>query len=102
MELFLDCEFIQLNQNTKLISLALVSEGGDEFYVELADTYQPEDCSDFVFENVSPQLNLPSHAVSLVSAQVALKTFLNGLDDPLEICSDAPVGLGLLLSAGLR
>ena len=40
MKLFLDCEFTQLNQGTKLISLALVSEAGDEFYVELTDTYQ--------------------------------------------------------------
>jgi len=39
MKLFLDCEFTQLNQSTKLISLALVSESGDEFYVELTDTY---------------------------------------------------------------
>jgi len=90
MKLFLDCEFTQLNQSTKLISLALVSEDGDEFYVELTDTYQVEDCSDFVIENVLPQLNLPAHGVSLVGAQVALKTFLNGLDGPLEVCSDAP------------
>lgn len=37
MKLFLDCEFTQLNQNTKLISLALVSEVDDEFYIELTD-----------------------------------------------------------------
>jgi hypothetical protein len=34
---FLDCEFTQLNQNTKVISLDLVSEVDDEFYVELTD-----------------------------------------------------------------
>lgn len=90
MKLFLDCEFTQLNQSTKLISLALVSEAGDEFYVELTDTYQVEDCSDFVIENVLPQLDLPAHGVSFIDAQVALKTFLNGLDGPLEVCSDAP------------
>lgn len=61
MKLFLDCEFTQLNQSTKLISLALVSEGGDEFYVELTDTYQVGDCSDFVIQNVLPQLNLAAH-----------------------------------------
>jgi hypothetical protein len=38
MKLFLDCEFTQLNQSTKLISLALVAETGTEFYVELTDT----------------------------------------------------------------
>lgn len=90
MELFLDCEFTQLNQSTKLISLALVSEAGDEFYVELTDTYQVEDCSDFVIENVLPQLDLQAHGVSLAGAQVALETFLDGLDGPLEVCSDAP------------
>jgi hypothetical protein len=90
MKLFLDCEFTQLNQSTKLISLALVSEAGEEFYVELTDTYQVDDCSDFVIENVLPQLELQAHGVSLIDAQVALKTFLNGLDGSLEICSDAP------------
>jgi hypothetical protein len=90
MNLFLDCEFTQLNQSTKLISLALVSERGDEVYVELTDTYQVEDCSDFVIENVLPQLDLQTHGVSLVGAQEALQTYLDGLDDPLEVCSDAP------------
>ena len=37
MKIFLDCEFTQLNQYSKLISLALVSESGEEFYVELTD-----------------------------------------------------------------
>ena len=44
MKLFLDCESTQLNQDTKLISLAFVSEAGDEFYVEMTDTYEVEDC----------------------------------------------------------
>lgn len=39
MKLFLDCEFTQLNKDTKLISLALVTQTGEEFYVELSDTY---------------------------------------------------------------
>lgn len=89
MKLFLDCEFTQLNQSTKLVSLALMSEAGDEFYVELTDTYQVEDCSDFVIENVLPQFDLPAHGVSLVGAQVALQTFLDGFDGPLGVCSDA-------------
>lgn len=90
MKLFLDCEFTQLNQHTKLISLALVSEGGDEFYVELTDTYQVEDCSDFVIQNVLPQLNLAAHGQTLLEAQSSLLAFLSGLEGPLEVCSDAP------------
>lgn len=70
MNLFLDCEFSQLNQCTKLICLAFVSERGDELYVELTDTYQVEDCSNFGIENVLPQLNLPAYGPSLIGAQV--------------------------------
>lgn len=56
MRLFLDCEFTELSAAAKLISLALVAEDGREFYVELLDTWQEEDCSDFVKEIVLPQL----------------------------------------------
>jgi hypothetical protein len=90
MKLFLDCEFTQLNQDTKLISLALVSEGGDEFYVELTDTYQLEDCSDFVIKNVLPQLDLPEQGKTMAEAQKSLLAFLGNLNGNLEICSDAP------------
>jgi len=85
MKAFLDCEFTQLNRDTKLISLALVSEAGHEFYVELTDTYRVEDCSDFVIQNVLPQLGQ-----TLVEAQASLLAFLSSLEGPLEICSDAP------------
>jgi len=90
MKLFLDCEFTQLNKDTKLISLALVSEFGDEYYVELTDTYSVEDCSDFVIQNVLPQLDLSRHGQSLSKAQASLLTFLSNLEGLLEICSDAP------------
>ena len=90
MKVFLDCEFTQLNRDTKLISLALVSEAGHEFYVELTDTYQVADCSDFVIQNVLSQLNLPDHGQPLVEAQTSLLAFLSNLEGPLEICSDAP------------
>lgn len=90
MKLFLDCEFTQLSQSTKLISLALVSEGGEESYVELTDTYQVGDCSDFVIQNVLPQLNLAAHGQTLLEAQSSLLAFLSSLEGPLEVCSDAP------------
>lgn len=90
MKLFLDCEFTQLNLDTKLISLALVSEAGHEYYVELTDTYVVGDCSDFVIQNVLPQLNLPVHGQPLVEAQTSMLAFLSNLEGPLDICSDAP------------
>lgn len=90
MKLFLDCEFSQLNQDTKLISLALVSEAGHEYYVELKDTYVTVDCSDFVIQNVLPLLDLARHGQTLVEAQTSLLAFLSILEGSLEICSDAP------------
>ncbi|MCH5518709.1 3'-5' exoribonuclease [Pseudomonas syringae] len=90
MKIFLDCEFTRLNRDTKLISLALVSEAGHEYYVELTDTYVTQDCSDFVIQNVLPQLNVPVHGQTLVEAQASLLAFLNSLEGLVEVCSDAP------------
>jgi len=90
MKLFLDSEFTRLNRDTKLISLALVSEAGHEYYVELTDTYVTQDCSDFVIQHVLPQLNLPVHGQTLVEAQASLIAFLGGFEGLVEVCSDAP------------
>ena len=90
MKIFLDCEFTQLNQDSKLISLALVSESGDEFYVELTDTYSDEECSDFVIQNVLPQLDPLRYGQSLVEARSSLRRFLSCFDEELEVFSDAP------------
>jgi DNA polymerase III epsilon subunit-like protein len=90
LKIFLDCEFTQLNQDSKLISLALVSESGKEFYVELTDTYSVEDCSEFVIQNVLPQLDHTRYGQSLVEARAALRRFLRSFAEELEVCSDAP------------
>ncbi|VVM47475.1 3'-5' exoribonuclease [Pseudomonas fluorescens] len=90
MKLFLDCEFTLLNKDTKLISLALVAESGQEFYVELLDTYDVTDCSEFVIEHVLPQLNPSLYGQTLVDAQTSLSGFLACFDEMLEICTDAP------------
>lgn len=90
MKLFLDCEFSQLNKDTKLISLALVAESGQEFYVELLDTYGITDCSEFVIEHVLPQLNPSLHGQTFAEAQASLNGFLARFDEVTEICTDAP------------
>lgn len=90
LKIFLDCEFTQLNHDSKLISLALVSESGEEFYVELTDTYVVEDCSDFVIQRVLPQLDPRRYGQSLIEAKLSLRRFLEGFDGELEVCSDEP------------
>ena len=90
MKIFLDCEFTKLNRDSKLISLALVSESGREFYVELIDTYLVEDCSDFVIQNVLPQLDPLRCGQSLSESQASLRRFLGSFVEQIEVCSDAP------------
>ncbi len=101
MKLFLDCEFTRLNRDTKLISLALVSEAGHEYYVELTDTYVTEDCSDFVIQNVLPQLNLA--AADLGRSSILTTCFPEQPERPPRgLLGRAGLGLGSLLPTGLR
>lgn len=90
MRLFLDCEFTQLSQQAKLISLALVAENGREFYVEVVDAWREVDCSDFVKQIVLPQLWGDSYSLPTIEARKALLDFLVSFDEELEIVTDAP------------
>lgn len=90
MMVFLDCEFTRLSAAAKLISLALVAEDGREFYVELLDTWQEEDCSDFVKEIVLPQLWGGSYALPIFEARISLLRFLTSFKKEVEIVTDAP------------
>lgn len=55
LHVFLDTEFTETGVNADLISLALVS-GNKQLYIEITDSWTPEDCSDFVQEVVLPLL----------------------------------------------
>ena len=56
-KIFFDTEFTGLHQNTTLVSLALVSETGEEFYAELTD-YDKNQVDDWLVENVIAKLFL--------------------------------------------
>jgi len=90
MRLFLDCEFTELSEHAKLISLALVAQDGREFYVEVVDAWREEDCSEFVKEIVLPQLWGGEHALPIIEARAALLTFLASFKCGLEIVTGAP------------
>lgn len=89
MKVVVDCEFTQLNESSKLISMALVAEDGQELYFELNDNYTPADCSQFVIEHVLPQLNAGSASISTEGARTKILSFLMKFD-AVEIMSDAP------------
>lgn len=90
MKTVVDCEFTQLNLSSKLISMALVAENGRELYFELSDNYIVSDCSQFVFENVLPQLSGGPASMTLATARRALLDFLSGFDH-VQIMTDAPL-----------
>lgn len=77
-------------KDARLVSLALVADSGQEFYVELLDTYDVTGCSEFVIEHVLPRLNPSVYGQTLVEAQTSLSGFLACFDESLEICTDAP------------
>lgn len=90
MRSFLDCEFTQLNATAKLISLALVAEDGRECYVELLDTWNLDDCSDFVKEIVLPQLWGGDYSCPILDARDRLLAFLRSFDCMITVVTDAP------------
>jgi hypothetical protein len=56
MRWFMDTEFDENGSTIKLISIALVSESGEEYYACLVDGWKPEECDDWVREHVLAKL----------------------------------------------
>jgi hypothetical protein len=78
-KIFLDTEFTGLHQKTTLISLAMVAESGEEFYVEFTD-YDRSQMSDWLKENVLSKLWLTNN---LEFEKSAKGTYLKG--DKIDI-----------------
>lgn len=101
MLLFLDTEYTGLGHRygqhgPKLISLALVAEDGSrEFYVELADTWIPEECTPFVLREVLPLLDGPRlrHA----NARAALRAWLSDAPRAVQAACDSETDWFFLL-----
>lgn len=113
MRLFLDAEFVAPNfhllphlglramQGAMLLSLALVADDGDEFYLEVEDQRAVEQASDFVTTIVLPQLGLvPAvKAKSLAEAGDALADFLERKPGVLLLTADFGGDVNLLVDA---
>ncbi|SDE51119.1 hypothetical protein [Paraburkholderia lycopersici] len=89
MLLFLDTEYTGLGQRLpKLISLALVAEDGSrEFYVELGDTWTPDDCTPFVQREVLPLLAGP--CLPRAEACAALREWFNDAPRAVQAACDS-------------
>jgi hypothetical protein len=83
MKLFLDCEFT--NFQGHLISMALVSEDGDEFYEVV--NFSLVDCHEWVLDNVVPIL--VKESIPYEEFQKKLSKFLRQYDS-IEVIADWP------------
>ena len=83
MKLFLDCEFTNFQGN--LISMALVSENGEEFYEVV--NFSLVDCPNWVLDNVVPILNKES--IAYEDFQRKLSKFLHRYES-IEVIADWP------------
>ena len=87
MLIFLDTEFTNFAR-PDLISLALVSEDGREFYAERTD-YRKDDCSDFVRETVLPLLGrVLGAACSRPELTRRVRQWFEALPEPATIVFD--------------
>lgn len=91
MKVFFDCEFTDLVDGAKLISVGLVSLDCQSLYIELTDGWQIEECSDFVVENVLPHLG-SGDQLSRPQATVRVFDWLTALEEPggIELLCDSP------------
>ncbi len=87
--IFFDTEFTDVVKHPKLISIGFVSEDEREFYAELADTYDFEECSDFVQETVLPLLEGGEALMSLRELRGRLHDWLTSFGEPVTLATDS-------------
>lgn len=90
MLIFFDTEFTGLSDEPRLISIGLVSEDGHrEFYVELSDTYLPDDLSDFARDAVLPHLQGSDCLVNMTELKTRLQTWLIEFECAVTLATDS-------------
>jgi len=89
IRVFLDTEFSGLVVDPKLISIGLVSEGGQTFYAELADTYSQEDVSDFARMAVLPHLEGGTALMTMRELGERLAAWLTAFGAPVKLATDS-------------
>ena len=92
--IYFDTEFtfleFTLDHAPKLISAGFVAEDGQEFYVELIDHYQLNECSHFVRQAVVPHLNGTRFGKKENEAALVLKDWIEMFEAPVQLASDNP------------
>lgn len=84
---YLDTEFTRFKRPA-LVSLALVTQAGQEFYAERTD-FPLDACSDFVRTTVIPLLGrVPGAACTLPTLKARLRQWFASLPEPVTVIYD--------------
>jgi hypothetical protein len=86
---FVDAEFTDFDY-PQLISIGLVADSGESFYVELANGWSRTGCSHFVKQNILPQLTGGDFFQERSFAGRRLADWLGDFDCQVRVVSDAP------------
>jgi hypothetical protein len=90
LRIFFDTEFTDLAADAKLISIGMVDETGERsFYAELADTYHPDDVSEFVTSEVLPHLEGGPARMTMEELRKRLTTWLEAFGEPVQLATDS-------------
>lgn len=90
MLIFFDTEFSDLCIDPRLISIGLIAEDGERtFYAELADTYQPKDCSEFTRLAVLPRLESGDKVLTMYDLTLCLGKWLEDFGEPVRLATDS-------------
>lgn len=88
--IFFDIEFTDLADDAKLISIGLVDVTGQKtFYAELTDTWQPQDASVFVRQNVLPHLQGGDARMTWAELVERLTAWLQDFGEPVRLATDS-------------
>lgn len=94
MEVFFDTEFTSLDARinvSELISIGCVATNGQEFYAELSDTWQINNCSQFVEDSVLSLLEGGEYLMTQAQCAFRLQEWFEELTSPhISLRSDAP------------
>lgn len=77
LKIYFDMEMSELTPYASIISLGFVSECGDKLYLE-STNFDPEDCSDWVQENVITNLSL----------KPSFQCYVDYTDNSIKHCAD--------------
>lgn len=100
MKIFLDTEYTDFGVNRQLISMGMVADSGEEFYMELP--FDIALCNEFVIDNVLPLLGKealtePYEEGNLRNTILKWFAIVKRKNEIIEVCTDSQSDWDLLI-----